>query len=359
MWQTKIVRSARFVLGGSAAVVSAFYSEKNGNFKANMIGRRWNWALGNWTLCDDSRKTKRDQLANRPIVDVLLAPKEVITMPDGSHYIGELEDGQRSKKGESWDTKGYYKGEWAQNVKEGHGTLKYNNGFVYQGEFSNDLPHGQGKVTLRDGQVLQGDFVRGKYQGQAIPEFGWCKVVIQSGLTAEGHFSFSSTHPDIFDGHGRITTQDFVYEGSVVRGRGHGAGVVKLVINDTPITFEGVFAHGQLVRAMKQTTYEVGGGTVDRYFNESDANSTNNSTNKHYVRYTLPTGAVAEGEEIEGLAYGAWTFTLPDGSICKGDFYHGERCGEWTIMRTNGEVLKEHFSLGAVNRVRKWWEGRN
>ena len=59
----------------------------------------------------------------------------------GHNYTGDLKDGKRHGRGHyiypNGDT---YKGEWSNDIKEGEGTLTYNNdSYTYIGNFKKDL----------------------------------------------------------------------------------------------------------------------------------------------------------------------------------------------------------------------------
>ena len=51
-----------------------------------------------------------------------------------------------------------YVGWWKDNLKDGIGIRRYNDGMVYQGQYKEGKWHGMGKFTYPDGEFYQGEF---------------------------------------------------------------------------------------------------------------------------------------------------------------------------------------------------------
>ena len=102
-----------------------------------------------------------------------------MTLPDGTKYVGEFNDG----------------------VKSGLGKLEYANGTVYEGDFLGEAPHGRGVITTAEG----------RYEGQldAGSKHGLGKMTFADGRGYEGNFN-----NDRIDGAGTLTKAD----GTVVTG---------------------------------------------------------------------------------------------------------------------------------------------
>jgi len=147
--------------------------------------------------------------------------KGTYTYADGSVYKGNFVDGKRSGKGVLTKGKNFYKGEWLNDQKNGHGKEKdvdddgvirkfkgnylndkyvgqgewscktasgnvetysgefkdsmrngygeyhFANGYIYKGEWKDDLQDGQGKLYDKDGNIIQdGTYEADKYVGE-------------------------------------------------------------------------------------------------------------------------------------------------------------------------------------------------
>ena len=88
-------------------------------------------------------------------------PAEMITLPDGSVYTGELKGGKLHGTGElKWPDGRHYVGGFQHGVASGHGKLSYPDGCSYEGEFARGDLNGAGKYTCDD-TVWQGEFQQG------------------------------------------------------------------------------------------------------------------------------------------------------------------------------------------------------
>ncbi len=57
---------------------------------------------------------------------------------------------------------------WAQNIKDGQGTLTTAHGEQYTGEFKNGLYDGNGVLVYTDGSKYEGQFKKGLLNGQGV-----------------------------------------------------------------------------------------------------------------------------------------------------------------------------------------------
>lgn len=84
------------------------------------------------------------------------------------------------------EAEGEYEGQWANNQRQGFGTMRWKNGIKYEGNFNKDsrdqvsgtmwfasgevysggwvsnLMHGEGSLTLTDGSCFRGQFCKGE-----------------------------------------------------------------------------------------------------------------------------------------------------------------------------------------------------
>jgi hypothetical protein len=95
-----------------------------------------------------------------------------IEYPNGDRYDGEIKDGKRTGKGTYTFFKGaytkpdVYDGEWVDGKQNGNGVFTYANGEQYIGEFRNGFFSGQGSFTYENGNKYIGEFKDGKRSGQ-------------------------------------------------------------------------------------------------------------------------------------------------------------------------------------------------
>eukprot|EP01017_Pseudomicrothorax_dubius_P041800 TRINITY_DN6737_c0_g1_i1.p1 TRINITY_DN6737_c0_g1~~TRINITY_DN6737_c0_g1_i1.p1 ORF type:complete len:601 (+),score=128.08 TRINITY_DN6737_c0_g1_i1:95-1804(+) len=129
---------------------------------------------------------------NFPIASTLPHQKpqpQVERYADGSHYIGEKQDGVRHGKGSYYYSDGgRYEGEWKHDMMDGKGTLYYEGGSkAYEGDWKADQFHGKGTLynekpqefsvpfdfkdfdKLKTGWLrYEGDFVKDNKEGLGV-----------------------------------------------------------------------------------------------------------------------------------------------------------------------------------------------
>ncbi len=118
------------------------------------------------------------------------ATPEVIILPDGSLYSGDLK---------------------YEIIREGTGTNEWPNGDRYSGEWLNDMPHGKGFMQRKDKEEYHGLFAFGQYSG-----LGDLKTVKQERYL--GIFRFNA-----LDGSGiLVTVNKEYYLGEFSQNKRHG-----------------------------------------------------------------------------------------------------------------------------------------
>mmetsp|Transcript_15016 Transcript_15016/g.35543 ORF Transcript_15016/g.35543 Transcript_15016/m.35543 type:complete len:364 (-) Transcript_15016:31-1122(-) len=131
-----------------------------------------------------------------------------LTSPDGTRYEGEFRANKRHGKGTLLIRRGgkyrkKYTGDWANNKRDGMGVYFYDDGAKYEGEWVAGKRHGRGKMAYVSGEVYQGDWVDDKRSGLGV-------LTLTDGNHYEGHW-----HNDKKEGPGRffyLTTRK-MYEG--------------------------------------------------------------------------------------------------------------------------------------------------
>jgi hypothetical protein len=84
---------------------------------------------------------------------------------DGSKYVGEWINNERSGQGTHTQDGAKYVGEFRYNKYNGQGTFTFSSGEKYVGEFKDDLFNGQGALNYSDGAKYVGDFKDDKANG--------------------------------------------------------------------------------------------------------------------------------------------------------------------------------------------------
>jgi len=134
-----------------------------------------------------------------------LQATETVTLPDGSIYSGELQNGRFQGNGElRWPDGRHYEGAFDAGMMSGRGTLTYADGCFYRGVFVQGELHGFGRYqceeTYWEGRFEQGDLTNGTifwedygtYEGE----------ILDFGAQGQGQF----TYPD-----GTIVRAHFEY----------------------------------------------------------------------------------------------------------------------------------------------------
>jgi hypothetical protein len=92
-----------------------------------------------------------------------------LTFPDGTKYVGEFRDDEKSGHGSLTLPNGEtYVGEFRDNEKNGQGTYTWPSGATYVGEFRDDEKSGQGSYTWPSGKKYVGEFREDQKNGRGV-----------------------------------------------------------------------------------------------------------------------------------------------------------------------------------------------
>ncbi|KEG08154.1 phosphatidylinositol-4-phosphate 5-kinase [Trypanosoma grayi] len=102
---------------------------------------------------------------------------------DGSFFIGQWSNNQRSGLGSLYSALGYsYEGEFKDDVPHGYGVEHFPGDQTYVGDFVGGRPHGHGIVYYcRNGSIHVGDYSRGEKHGSGV-------VFYENGDVFEGNW---------------------------------------------------------------------------------------------------------------------------------------------------------------------------
>lgn len=149
-------------------------------------------------------------------------------------YEGETQNGQMHGKGTLFVASAglTYTGEFANNLRHGHGSEVWNDGRRYTGDFKYDKKDGYGELTLPDGSSYCGMFVSDRFEGFGV-------------FRKPGNYRYvGNFHQGLKHGNGKIDfdSGDY-YDGSFFRGQMHGQGMY--YSERFGFTYQGPWANGK------------------------------------------------------------------------------------------------------------------
>ena len=110
----------------------------------------------------NQEKDERDEIKNE---------KEEIILNE-EIYDGDWKNNLREGKGiMKYNNGDIYNGEWINDKIEGKGIMKYNNGDIYEGEWIKDIREGKGKMKYNNGDFYNGDWINNKKEGKGIMKY--------------------------------------------------------------------------------------------------------------------------------------------------------------------------------------------
>jgi len=222
-----------------------------------------------------------------------------------------------------------YDGEYVEDKRHGHGTLKCANGNVYVGEFKDGKFHGHGTLKYKNGDVYDGDFVNGQRHGH-------------------GTFTFKANFP--------ISMEYSIYVGAFANDNFHGSGKLMYSNGDEYI---GDFHNGQR-HVYGKLTYS-NGDVYQGGFKEDKFHC-------QLATFQFSNGDEYEGKFQKGKFHGSGRYTRSGGDYRKGDWYEGgfvggrvqltSECGVWVYQGNyiNDESGGRPDGLGKlIRRVNDEW----
>ncbi len=120
----------------------------------------------------------KSNLENKPVDNIDLFSPDGIKIT----YYGEMENQRPSGYGIGfYKDKGYYIGNWSDNMRHGTGKHFYKNGDIYLGEFVNDKREGFGKYHYDTGDIFEGEWSNDLRNGKGT-------VILRNGTKKNGRW---------------------------------------------------------------------------------------------------------------------------------------------------------------------------
>ena len=232
-------------------------------------------------------------------------------------------------KSKNRNTVGKYDGQIGNNLPNGFGVLKLDNGIIYEGDWLNGKYHGKGELTLGSGKY-KGD----KYIGDFINGFkdGVGTYFHKNGSKYKGQWK-----KDKFHGTGiYIWIDGGRYEGEFKMGLKHGKG--KEILSDK---WKGDKYDGEYSFGLKsgKGTYRFKNGDI--YVGEFK-----NDKRHGQGKYFYSKGGEYIGEFKDGKFHGQGTHVLKNGSKYVGEFKHDKPHGHGTFTYLDGRKIVGEFRNG-------------
>ncbi|WP_339490127.1 C13 family peptidase [Pseudomonas sp. EL_65y_Pfl2_R95] len=244
------------------------------------------------------------------------------TLPDGSHYRGQVVDGLLQGPGRlDFVGGGWYQGDFKDGRMSGTGELRTNDGEHYSGEFKQGRYDGQGKLSLANGSRYEGGFLDGLYAGEGTLEY---QAMLYRGQFKKGQFSGLGSLVKANKSH---------YLGQFSAGQANGQGVRT---DEYGNQFSGSFTDGSLngPGSFKSSDGDLyTGGFIDDQFVGSG-------------RYQTAEGDSWSGVFSNGALNGHGEFKGADGSHYLGEFSDWSYNGQGHLRLADGSRYSGHFAYG-------------
>lgn len=289
-------------------------------------------------------------LAGKPIITpsfaekITVAETGMLDYSDGSHYIGDVRDGEiRNGTGSfSWNTGERYEGTWVDDVPSGSGKMVWPGLGIYEGEFQNGKRQGHGVFTW----TYEGDPADGKplyFDGEWVDDhIGTSGILAFANLGVyEGDFA-----KNLRSGIGKFTWENGdQYYGNWVKDQINGEGILTLADGTL---YEGVFSNNILNKGT--ATYSVDGGMVVRDVQYGKIQPT---VAVSYKDGTIVTGKLNEKGEFTGNVNIAYS----SGDSYVGTMKNGKKSGKGTYTWTNGAHYNGEWADDKMSGSGKYYFG--
>ena len=227
---------------------------------------------------------------------------------------------------------GTYVGDLVKNIRDGKGTMTYNNGNKYVGQWKNNKRHGDGKLTNNANDIWTGTWNN--------DELKKCNIVFNNKDVYNGEIN-ENYQPH---GTGEIVHRNAsVYVGLFADGEKHGLG--RFVKNN--VVFEGNFEHDKLNGLGKITSNKrLFEGNIRNCKMHGYGKMIDKNDNDEIER-------VYEGSFNHDNLYGEGKLTFANGDVYIGNFEDNDFWGNGKMEYANGDIKyglwrKSYFGKGYV-----------
>ncbi|ARU87182.1 C13 family peptidase [Pseudomonas sp. M30-35] len=244
------------------------------------------------------------------------------TLPDGSHYRGQVINGLLQGPGRlDFVGGGWYQGDFKDGQMSGAGELSKSNGEHYIGGFKHGRYHGQGKLTHPDGSHYEGGFIEGLYAGEGTLKNN---AMVYRGQFKKGQFSGLGTLENVDKSR---------YHGLFRAGQANGQGVRT---DEYGNQFSGIFSNGLLngLGSFKSSDSDLYIGSFSKDQFNGDG------------RYQSAEGDSWSGEFHDGALTGDGEFKGADGSHYLGQFSDWSYNGQGRLSQADGSTYEGRFIYG-------------
>lgn len=329
-------------------------------------------------------KDGQETVSNIDMVYGASSPEDIITMDDGSRYVGALVDDKMEGFGVLVKSNEVYIGTFHESKPNGFLKLYRNNKLYYEGYWKDGAFNGEGTLYKEDGSIKTGDWVAGRLSQTLVdaqlPQghyYGYAKDGNPDGLGKMDYTNGTSYQgkwkTGLWEGEGLyISNNDSVY-GVWEKGKICGG-----VICRTPqLYFEGTFVDNIPVGvgnlAQSDGSYYSGfwrdgkrEGNGDMIFPNGDSYTgewTNNEFDGFGVYEYAAAKAVYQGDWSGGLQNGNGFYKCPQFSY-NGQWEKGWMDGDGVLTFSNGDryrgTVHENLidGIGSYNYANgNWYEG--
>ncbi|KAL6053417.1 RhoGEF domain containing protein [Balamuthia mandrillaris] len=200
-----------------------------------------------------------------------------------------------------------FRGQFCQDVKQGHGKMVFATKEIYEGAWANNLPNGEGKMSYPTGDQYVGQWKDGRRSGKG--DLFYCTGDTYSGEWSNG----------LPCGFGKLTcTNNLIYEGYWLDGQFHGKGHLW---TNTGKEYDGEWANGCRNGNGVYRYYHNGNVLIEEYHGQWLDDM------KHGPGNWWTVEGLYIGEFVDDLAEGKGRMEYADGSVYEGGWKRGKRHG--------------------------------
>jgi hypothetical protein len=270
---------------------------------------------------------------------------------DKSSYEGDFSRGQRHGNGThsilGKDSTTVFRGRYEKNVPK-RGKFDYPNGSYYIGDVQNNQRHGQGVIQYPNGDQYNGRFVNGEIDGLGLMNYAEPKDHIYYGYFKQNKKQ----------GEGELRTNDFEYFGNFIKDKRDGLGVIIFKTSPLFVRYDGEFS-GNYIHG-KGKMLLSNGDMISGNFINPNIDKLNPEANQKFegepkieeldvkdCTIVHKNGDIYKGSLRSGKKFGDSIYTCSrekEEYTFTGPYFDGQRNGKGKIVYKSGEVFEGFFA---------------